>query len=162
MRSMATKLIFARRYAVAIKRQRVNREAKLALENGRVIDMPPDWNFAIDCPFHGKMRFDFNRYRDHGREDFAQNMRDAIWNMRHESVGETLRNRDNGVRQFWYFLNDLNAAGESITRLDQIDRKLLDRYLAWMDLQIVINGKNKGQKRSVSWKKSAFHALRSI
>jgi hypothetical protein len=117
---------------VAIKRQKLDRKANLTLDGDRVIDMPPGWAFTINCPYHGKIVFDFNPYRENGRDDLAGHLRDAIWSQRHEVVGVTLKgNEEVGVRRFCRFLDDLDVAGESITRLDQIDRKLLDRYLFW-------------------------------
>jgi len=120
---------------MAIRRNKIDRKVDLTLDAGRVVDMPPGWAFVIDCPHHGKIEFDFNRYRMNGREDLAGHMRDAFWSLRHEAVGVTLRSFEVlGIRYFWRFLDSLDAAGESITRLNQIDRKRLDQYLAWMEL----------------------------
>ena len=159
----AIKLMFARRYGVAIKRQKLDRKANLTLDGDRVIDMPPGWAFTINCPYHGKIVFDFNPYRENGRDDLAGHLRDAIWSQRHEVVGVTLKgNEEVGVRRFCRFLDDLDVAGESITRLDQIDRKLLDRYLAWMELQVTTKGKNKTQKWSLSTKKAVFNNIKAL
>lgn len=159
----AIKPMFARRYVVAIKRQKLDRKANLTLDGDRVIDMPPGWAFTINCPYHGKIVFDFNPYRENGRDDLAGHLRDAIWSQRHEVVGVTLKgNEEVGVRRFCRFLDDLDVAGESITRLDQIDRKLLDRYLAWMELQVTTKGKNKTQKWSLSTKKAVFNNIKAL
>ncbi len=148
---------------MAIKRQKLDRMANLTLDDGRVVDMPPGWAFTIDSTNHGKIEFDFNPYRVHDRDELAGHMRDAIWSLRHISEGITLHAYNvNGIRTFWRFLDELHAFGESVTRLDQIDRMLLDRYLAWLELQIASNGKNKGQRLSVSAKKNSFVLLKSL
>jgi integrase len=155
--------MFARHCTVAIRRQKLERSANLILEGGRVIDMPPGWVFTIHCQYHGKIDFDFNPYREHGRDELAGHMRDAFWNLRHETVGETLKSyKEVGLHYFWRFLDELHAADEPITRLDQADRKLLDHYLAWLDLQIATKGKNRGRKLSIGTKKTAFVFLKAL
>jgi integrase len=147
---------------VAIRRNKLDRKADLTLDAGRVVDMPPGWVFTIDCPHHGKIKCDFNPYRGNGREELAGHMRDAFWSVRHEVVGATLKSMELHLRYFWRFLDNLDAAKESVTRLVQVDRKLLDRYLAWLDLQIASKGKSKGQRLSVSVKKRAFDLIKTV
>lgn len=148
---------------MAIRRTKLDRKARLTLDAGRVVDMPPGWAFTIDCPHHGQIKVDFNPYRENGREDLAGHLRDAFWSLRHEVVGASLRIMATaGFRYFWRFLGDLSAAGESITRLNQIDRKLLDRFLAWLELQVVSIGKNQGQRLSVSTKKNTFSTIKTL
>lgn len=148
---------------MAIRRNKLDRKVDLTLDAGRVVDMPPGWAFVIDCPHHGKIELDFNPYRDNGREELAGHMRDAFWCLRNEAVGTTLFGRErSGLRGFWRFLDDLSAVGESITRLDQIDRILLDRYLAWLELQVASKGKNKGQRLSVAAKKKVFGDIKTL
>ncbi len=147
---------------MAIRRNKLDRKVDLTLDAGRVIDMSPGWAFTIDCPHHGQINLDFNPFREIGREDIAGHMRDAFWSLRHEAVGATLQGAYERLRRFWRFLDDLNAAGESVTRLDQIDRKLLDRYLAWLELQVTSKGKTKGQQLSVSAKKKAFDDIKTL
>lgn len=148
---------------MAIKRQKLTRKANLMFDGDRVIDMPPDWAFIIDCQHHGKIVLDFTSYRERGRDDLAGHMRDSFWSLRHEVVGKTLKGYEAiGLRPFWRFLNELDATGESITRLDQVDRKLIDRYLAWMEMQIAMTGKNTGLKWSVGSKKVSYHYLKAL
>lgn len=148
---------------MAIKRYKLDRKANLTLNGDHVIEMSPGWAFNIDCPHHGKIVFDFNHYRESGRDDITGHMRDAIWSLRHEVVGITLKGYEQvAMRQFWRFLDDLNVVGESITRLDQIDRKLLDRFLAWMELQIVTYGKNKNKKWTLATKKRVFDNIKTL
>lgn len=148
---------------MAIRRQKLDRKVNLTLDGDRVVDMPPDWAFTIDCPHHGKITFDFMPYRQSGREDLAGHMRDAFWNLRNQVVGITLRGYENsGLRPFWRFIEALKGNGEPITRLDQINRKLLDRYLAWLALQVTSEGKNKGQPWSLGAKKAAFKTLKAL
>lgn len=148
---------------MAIRRNKLDRKADLTLDAGRVVDMPPGWAFAINCEHHGKIEFDFNPYRENGREDLAGHLRDAFWSLRHELVGATLRGLESrGLRYFRRFLDGLHATGEPITSLDQIDRKLLDRYLSWLELQTASKGKNKSQQLSVAAKKSAFGDIKTL
>lgn len=148
---------------MAIRRQKLDRKVNLTMDGDRVVDMPPDWVFTIDCQHHGKITFDFTPYRQGGREEIAGHMRDAFWNLRHQVVGITFRSYENsGVRPFWRFLDALQTNGEPITRLAQIDRKLLDRYLAWLALQVTSEGKNKGQPWSLGAKKAAFKAIKAL
>lgn len=147
---------------MAIRRNKLDRKADLTLDAGRVVDMPPGWAFTIDCPHHGRIELDFNPYRENGREDLAGHLRDSFWSLRHEAVGATLRALKYALGYFRRFLNDLHAAGESFTRLDQIDRKLLDRYLAWLELQVTSKGKTKGQRLSFGAKKKTFDSLKTL
>ena len=39
---------------------------------------------------------------------------------------------------------------------------MIDRFLAWLELQVVIKGKKEGQKLSVSAKKNAFVSLKML
>lgn len=147
---------------MAIRRQKLDRNANLTLDSGRVVDMPPAWTFTIDCPHHGKIEFDFDRLRKFGRDDLAGQMRDAVWSLRHELSGKTLYSYEFHLRYFWRFLDELHTAGVPITRLDQIDRTLVDRYLAWLELQVVTTGRTKGQVLSLGAKKSAFAVLKAL
>ncbi len=147
---------------MAIRRNKVDRKADLILVAGRVVDMPPDWTFFIDCPHHGRINFDFNDYREGGRENIAGHMRDAIWSLRHEMVGVSLKYLDKGLRNFWQFLDGLSVTGESITQLSQVDRKLIDRYLLWLELRVVSSGKNQGRPLSANFKKMLFGCLKSV
>lgn len=147
---------------MAVRRNRIDRKVNLMLDGDRVVDMPPSWAFTIDCPHHGKIHLNFNPYRENGREDIAGHVRDAFWSLRHELVGMSLQYQEHGMRIFWRFLDYLySTAGESITCLAQVDRNLLDRYLAWMELQVTGRGKNKGKPWSVAMKKRAFDYLKS-
>ncbi len=148
---------------MAIRRQKLDRKVHLTMDGDRVVDMPPDWAFIIDCPHHGKITFDFKPFCRGGRDELAGHMRDAFWSLRHQVVGITLRGYEkDGVRHFWRFLDALQSNGEPITHLAQIDRKLLDRYLAWLSLQVASEGKNKGQPWSIGAKKAAFKTLKAL
>lgn len=161
--SMATKPISATPSAVAIRRKKLDRKIDLTRDGGQIIDLPPGWEFTIDCRYHGKIHFDFTPYRRYGRDHLAGHMRDAIWSLRHEVVGKSLLSYENtAIRCFWRFLDQLHDDGEAITRLDQIDRPLLDRFLAWLELQIVAHGKNKGLPWSISAKKGVFSWLKTL
>ena len=148
---------------MAIRRNKLDRKVDLNIQTGRVIDMPPGWKFTIKCKFYGEITFDLNCYRENGRENLAGHFRDAIWSMRHELVGNSLKVLElTGIRTFWKFLDYLYTDGESISQLDQIDRKLLDSYRAWLELQVVSRGKNKGRTWSIASKKNRFKNLKTL
>ncbi|MBF8179763.1 tyrosine-type recombinase/integrase [Herminiimonas contaminans] len=148
---------------MAIRRNKLDRKVDLTLDSGRVVDMPPGWTFVIDCPHHGKIEFDFRPFQKNGRDDVAGHMRDAVWSMRHTSVGATLYSYLNvGLRPFWRFLEDPASAGEKIKSLGQIDRALLDRYLAWLELQLVAGGKNKGEPWSIASRRVTFNLIKTL
>jgi len=95
-----------------IGRKRVNRKVDSIRLDGQVIDLPPAWSFAIICKHHGEIRFDFQPLCRNEREELTKQFRDAVWSLRHELVGQTLR----GVFQqitiyFWAFLDDQEGAG---------------------------------------------------
>lgn len=149
---------------MAIRRQRLNRKVDLVLDGDRVVDLSPGWAFTIECPHHGALPMDFGPLREHGRERLAEQIRDAFWSMRHEIVGATLRGYYTYVsRLFRRFLDDLHAAGEIIDHVGAIDRRLLDRYLAWLELQVnTKEGVDQGRPLSLSTKKNAYGAIKSV
>jgi integrase len=160
---MAINKKYLRPCAVALRRQKLDRKANLTLDRGRVIDTPPGWVFTIDCPYHGKIDFDFNPYRGNDRDELAGHMRDAIWSLRHESSGASLATYRESIRRFWRFLDDLLATNEYVTRLDQIDRKCVERYLGWLELQLVTNNKkNMGLPVSIASKRNSYTSLKAI
>src|ERR1035438_1925533 len=116
---------------MAIRRQKLDRDVNLTLDRGHVVDMAPEWTFTVTYPYHGEITFDFNPYRRHDRDELAGQFRDAIWNLRYEMVGSSLRLREEYLRYFLRFLDELLELDEPITQLSQIDRILLDRYLTW-------------------------------
>lgn len=149
---------------MAIRRNRVDRTANLTISDNCVVDIPPSWNFTIRCSQSGtEYPFDFIRFQAGGREPLAAQMRDAIWSMRRELTGKSLTSYvSSGVLPFWRFLDDLDAVGESVSALDQIDHRLLVRFISWMEKQIVVVGKNKGQTWSLASQCSAYANLKAI
>lgn len=148
---------------MAIRRQKLDRKARIEINGNRLTDIPLNWSFSIDCPYHGKIDFDFTLFRKGERDELAGHMCSAFWSLRHELVGVTLKNYYGDLlRGFWRFPVDLDTTGERITRLDQIDRQLLDRYVAWLELQVASTGKNKGQKLSISARKNAYDCLKTL
>lgn len=148
---------------MAIRRQKLKRKADLRHDAEGIVDPPPDWAFNIDCPYHGEIAFDFTPFRANGRDNLAGHLRDALWNLRHEHVGSTLKGYPYTLRTFWRFLDYYYAAhGETITRLDEINRNLLDKYLAWLEQQIVPKGTNRGHRFSIGARRQAFKTLKSL
>lgn len=146
---------------MALSRHKVDRKARFQ-SSASVVDMPPGWQFVIDCPHHGKIEFDFEPYRTNGRDDLAGHFRDAFWSLRHENVGVTLKGRETPCRVFFRFLDALQATGEQIARLDQIDRELLDRYITWLALQTVSTGKQKGNPLGEGVRRKLFDGLKAV
>lgn len=149
---------------MAVRRKRIDRTVDLTVnEHNRVVDLPLGWAFTIKCQQSQKeYPFDFERFRRNGREALARQMRDAIWSLRREVTGATLKGYwEKGVT-FWNFLDALEAAGEPLTRLDQIDRKVIDQFLAWMERQIATQGKNKGEPLSLRSRKGSYDAFKAL
>lgn len=150
---------------MAIRRNRVDRSPSLNLDvDSRVVDLPPSWAFTIRCTQNGAdYPFDFTSYRTNGREPLAIQMRDAIWSMRRELTGKSLTSYVNsGILPFWRFLDDLASAGQSVISLEQIDRNLLMQFMAWMEVQIVVAGKNRGQQWSLAARRGAYSNLKAV
>lgn len=148
---------------MAIKRKKIDRTVDLTLNtDNRIIELPPAWQFTVTCQHHGEMTFDFTPYRSKGRENLAMHMRDAIWSLRNAVVGITLATCFDGIAIFWRFLDDLEDAVQPITRLDQVDGRVIRQYLAWLAQQIVTRGKNKGNPWSIRMRKGRFVALKTL
>lgn len=146
-----------------IGRKRISRKVDSIRPDGQIIDLPPAWTFTILCKHHGEIRFDFEPLCINGREELAKHFRDAVWSLRHELVGQTLRGIFHQVTiYFWAFLNDMECAGSPITRLDQINNQTLRDYLAWLETRIVGVGRRKGQLLSISAKKNAYATLKAV
>lgn len=146
-----------------IGRKRVIRKVESITSDGQVIDLPPSWNFTIICKHHGEIRFDFQLLCRNGREDLASHFRDAVWSLRHELVGQTLRGIAYQVSMyFWPFLDDLERNGAPINYLHQLDCKAIKDYLAWLETRIAGGGKRKGQPLSLSAKKNAYTVVKSV
>lgn len=147
---------------MAIRRTKLDRRSK-NLTKARDVDCAPAWSFTIQCPFEGNLEFDFNRYRRFDRDDLAGHMRDAFWSMRHDRVGRSLRSyQTHGLNYFWAFLDHLETLGERVTRLDQIDRAMLDRYLAWLALRLSTKGPTRGQPLSLAARRVSFMHLKTL
>lgn len=148
---------------MVIKRKKIDRAVDLTTNaDKRVIELPPAWRFTVICKHHGEITFDFTPYLSKGRENLTMHMRDAIWSLRNEVVGVTLAFNFQGFAIFWRFLDDLETAGQPITRLDQIDGKVIRQYLTWLEQQIVSQGKNKGDPWGVRMRKGRFFALKAL
>lgn len=146
-----------------IGRKRVVRKVESITLAGTVVDLPPTWCFTIRCQHHGEIRFDFAPWRRRGRDDLVKHMRDAVWSLRHELVGITLQ----GIFQslaiyFLPFLDDLEESGCVVGHLSQIDEKVVRDFLAWLERRIASGGRRAGQQLSLSAKKNAYSALKTV
>lgn len=146
-----------------IRKKKVGRKIDLQKHGGELIDLSPDWKFIIICPHHGEITFDFNPFRRNGREALAAHMRDAIWSLRHELVGRTLKEfMASAVTRFWNFLDQLEDAGQCITRLNEIDDTIIKQFIAWLEMQVSATGKNKGHPWKVSSRVGAYLRIKSL
>ncbi len=124
-----------------IGRKRVVRKVESITLDGTVVDLPPSWCFTISCQHHGEIRFDFDPWCRRDRDDLVMHVRDAVWSLRHELVGITLQ----GIFQqlatyFLPFLDDLEKSGCVVSRLSQIDEKVVRDFLAWLERRIAGGG----------------------
>lgn len=150
---------------MAIRRKRVDRNTHIDLTpEKQVIDLPPGWAFTIRCVHSGaEYHFDFASHRARSREPLAEQMRDAIWSLRFVSAGKSLMTYFNsGIRCLWLFLDDLEQSGQVVTTLEQIDRQIIMQFVAWLALQTVQYGKNKGLPWSVSACSAAYRNVKSL
>lgn len=147
-----------------IGRRRVDRKMNLANAGAEVVDLPPGWQFIINCPNHGLFRFDFEPFSRDGRQELAAQFRDAVWSLRHHVQGNTLESYiSSGLIPFWRFLDTLySEAGQHIANLRDVDAALIRHFLAWIELQTAAKGKSRGQPWSLSWKKGAFDRIKSL
>lgn len=147
-----------------IGRKRVDRKMTLVSAGAEVMDLSPGWQFTIDCPNHGPIRFDFEPFSKDGKHLLAAQFRDAIWSLRHHIQGNTLHGLiSSGLITFWQFLDTVNAkTGQNIASLRDIDTALISQYLAWLELQVAAKGKNRGKPWSLSSKKGAFDRIKTL
>jgi len=109
------------------KQYRVERGA-----GGEVRDLPPGWRFTLPYANGGRV-YDFLRFRTDGRDQLAEQFRDAVWQMRHDLSGVTLYDGIyRSLSVFWQFLDDHDSPQQPIQRLDQIDNSLLHAYITWL------------------------------
>jgi len=145
-----------------IGRKRISRKLdSIQASDGEVVDFPPTWQFIIECPHHGAIKFNFEPFRRDGREKLAEQMRDAVWSLRHDVVGNTLYSYlSMGITKFWQFLDD--QEGYAIVSLADIDASTIRRFLAWLELQTAAKGKNKGRPWSHSSRKGFYDRVKSL
>lgn len=145
-----------------IGRKRIGRKIEsIHGHDSEIVDFPPAWQFTIDCPHHGAIKFDFEAFRRNGREKLAGQMRDAVWSLRHDVVGNTLYSYlSMGIIQFWRFLDDQDHY--AITSLANIDAVTIRRFLAWLELQTAVKGKNKGRPWAQSSRKGVYDRVKSL
>ncbi|QJQ02330.1 integrase [Herbaspirillum rubrisubalbicans Os34] len=146
-----------------IGRKQVVRKVESIVLDGTIVDLPPSWCFTIRCQHHGEIRFDFTPWIRCSRDDLVMQIRDAVWSLRHELVGITLQ----GIFQqiatyFWPFLDDLEKSGRIVNQLIQIDERVVRDFLAWLERRIAAGGRRSGQPLSLSAKKNAYTALKSV
>lgn len=146
-----------------IGRKRVDRRMNLAVAGAEVVDLPPGWQFTIDCPNHGLIRFDFEPFSRGGRQELAAQFRDSVWSLRHDVQGNTLHGFLAGLIPFWRFLDTLQSESERrVESMRDIDAALLRQFLAWLELQTKAKGKSRGKPWSMSSKKMAFDRIKSL
>ena len=146
----------------AVKKKKLDRKVDLQIRESKLVDLPPGWEFSIPTERFGSLTFDFNPFRENGREDLAMQFRDALWALRRRS-GKSLGNYfDNGIVHFWRFLDCLETDGSPVTRLDQIDLRLLNLYIDWLNQQVVVQGKRRGDLWKKSSRKSVYDRIKTL
>lgn len=146
-----------------IQRRRINRKMTEIASNGQVIDLPVSWIFTITCPHHGEIEFNFESLRANGRDNLAIHIRDAVWTMRYELVGNTLQGIYYQVANyFWAFLGDLESSGKPISALHEIDERTLKTYLAWLETRLIQDGRHSGRPLSLSARKGAYVSIKTV
>lgn len=130
---------------------------------GQLVHMAPGWLLTIDSKNHGTVTIDCNSLRRGGRDELAGQFRDAFWSMRHESEGISLIGYETAIRRFYRFLEYDEEFNAPVLRLAQIDRSCIERYLAWLGLQLIPPGqKNSGERLSNASSSTAYSGLKSI
>lgn len=139
-----------------IKHKKINRKVAIS-SSGEPIDLPPTWSFRIEG---SEIQYDFSKLRDDGRDEIALEFRNALWNLRHEHAAASLDSYWYATQRFWSFLT---AHHEPITHLKQVDRKLINQYLAWLELQTIPNTHSgAGNRLTKATKRNALSGLKTI
>jgi len=148
---------------MAIKRRKLDRVVSdLGRKDGRLVHLSPDWKFTIDCRYHGKLKFDFTPLRAGDKDDIAAHWRDAVWNLRHSRTGTTLQSYRRLAAAFFRFLAECEESGFAVTRLQDIDRHLVESYIGWMGQQTVNRGKHVGHRWSIATQIAHYAALKAV
>jgi hypothetical protein len=147
---------------MALKKNRINRLVP-SVHGNCIIEMQPSWKFSINSANHGEIFFDFSSMLENNREELAGHMRDAIWNLRYKSEGVSLLSYFSAIKRFWLFLDDIRNNGFHVKKLVEIDRKCIDQYLTWLELQIIPDDHlNAGKKHSSSSKRNSYSGLKTL
>lgn len=148
---------------MALKVKKINRKVDLNSKNNDVFDLPANWQFTIDSKDSGPMKFDLSFLLKSDRLELATQIRDALWNLRYESETASLKTYHVSIKRFWRFLDELDATGNYIKKLNQIDRKFIDQYITWLDLQVIpMSHKNRGQQLSPQVRRTLYSGLKAI
>jgi len=146
---------------MAIRRHRLQRTPIVETANGELIDIAQNWKFTVFSKNHGTLEFDFTDLCSNGRTDIAGHMRDAIWSLRFESEGISLISYYTAIKRFWKFLDEDHPSQP--VKLEYVDRECINRYLTWLELQIVPQTHaNAGQKISLSNKRTSYNGLKAL
>lgn len=128
-----------------------------------VIDLTPGWKFMITSKAYETVAFDFTPLQNRGREKLAEQIRDAFWSLRHESQAASLTSYFVSITRFWKFLDYDSAHNALITDLSGIDQACIERYLAWLSIQIVpTRQQNSGKPLSRSSARNSYNGLKSV
>lgn len=148
---------------MAIKRKKLDRKITPKIGGNTLVEMRPKWVFNIFNSEYGEIEFDFNKFKENDREEIAGHFRDAIWSLRHESSGASIASYKESIRKFWRFLDSAANADIKITRLMQVDRECINRYLLWLETQTIpITHKDAGKLLSNSTKRTTYNGLKTI
>ncbi len=148
---------------MAISQKRISRKLK-AGDAGTVAEFPPSWSFELVDERGEKTRFDFHELRVAGREQLATQLRDAVWSQRLECRPSTLKRQVWSFQSFCSFLDEQPPTGGRVTSLKQVDRQLLDRFVGWLNLQLVSDASKPGygQPLALGSRSSIYASLKSF
>jgi integrase len=142
---------------------RISRKVDLNTVTTQPTELSPGMKFEITCNNHGKIDFDFSPFQRSGLSLLAEDFRDAVWSLRHKVQGNTLHSYlTSGMKPFWLFLEEQKTVGLSIQSLADITPETIQRFIAWLNLQIAAKGKNKGNLWKHSAKKAAYDRIKTL
>jgi integrase len=149
---------------MALSKKKVCRKVDLTTNAGTVVDLAPGWKFDLRNEQQEAISFDFAGLRRNGRSSLAAQIRDAVWSQRRECTAITLKSQFVAFKAFIRFLDEIPAREEPITRLEHIDRPLLDLFVGWLNLQLVadVSKGSRGQPLRTSTKSALYHGVKAL
>lgn len=92
----------------------------------------PSWKLMVRDPHNGRNWLDFGQFLGHGYDHVVTGFRDAFFGQVDVTAGKTLVGAFHALRPFFRFLDSRADPGFPVTKLDEVDRRLLEQYLGWL------------------------------